>query len=562
MFYSQLVLTKRGPLGRIWLAAHWEKKLTKTQVNQTNIIDSVHAIAKPDVPLALRTSGHLLLGIVRILERQAKYLLLDCGDALSKIKQAFRSGEEIDARQAAAVYDAVTLQEGDLLEEELDDFVIGSLPDNYFFDVQESTQARREEITLQETKDPISTQLSRSNSIRMDDEMFDVGRGEVLTFSENSRRSLADDDTMLSPERLRDAIHPSSGIRMDVTPQDFETEFDFEHLDPHAALDSGRTPISQGSGGRSSQFTNGSYGEMADLNMDYGLQDMGQVQFKGKRSSTVLVDDTIQISASEIREMLHDTSELVREPTKMTPSRRKKRQRITPVPLPCLREPLVPDFPAAICSMIIRNMSDEPEISEVEKLRNVATPRSGLKDRMSRADDGGVLDAELEGEEAVLGQDDMDFGISGDMGEEQQFSDLTPRADDFQIPALLGQEFSQAKGSSGLQSTQESMGSTFPMEAGDGESDDGTPSKDGFTSRTRGVISDLKDKFAENKNHISFQSFVKSQLSRSKGIQNRVAAQSFYEMLVLKSRDLVEVQQKEPYSAITIAPTKQLDTFQ
>ena len=45
------------------------------------------AIAKPDVPLALRTSGHLLLGIVRIFERQAKYLLIDCGDALQKFKQ-------------------------------------------------------------------------------------------------------------------------------------------------------------------------------------------------------------------------------------------------------------------------------------------------------------------------------------------------------------------------------------------------------------------------------------------------------------------------------------------
>lgn len=50
-------------------------------------IPAPDAIAKPDVPLALRTSGHLLLGIVRIFERQAKYLLLDCGDALVKIKQ-------------------------------------------------------------------------------------------------------------------------------------------------------------------------------------------------------------------------------------------------------------------------------------------------------------------------------------------------------------------------------------------------------------------------------------------------------------------------------------------
>ena len=41
MFYSQLVLTKRGPLGRVWLAAHWEKKLTKLQVSQTDILETV-----------------------------------------------------------------------------------------------------------------------------------------------------------------------------------------------------------------------------------------------------------------------------------------------------------------------------------------------------------------------------------------------------------------------------------------------------------------------------------------------------------------------------------------
>lgn len=41
MFYSQLILAKKGPLARVWLAAHWDKKLTKAQVFQTDISDSV-----------------------------------------------------------------------------------------------------------------------------------------------------------------------------------------------------------------------------------------------------------------------------------------------------------------------------------------------------------------------------------------------------------------------------------------------------------------------------------------------------------------------------------------
>ena len=40
--------------------------------------------------MALRTSGHLLLGVVRIYNRKAKYLLADCNEAFVKIKMAFR----------------------------------------------------------------------------------------------------------------------------------------------------------------------------------------------------------------------------------------------------------------------------------------------------------------------------------------------------------------------------------------------------------------------------------------------------------------------------------------
>jgi hypothetical protein len=33
MFYSEAILSRRGPLGKVWLAAHWERKLSKTQVH-------------------------------------------------------------------------------------------------------------------------------------------------------------------------------------------------------------------------------------------------------------------------------------------------------------------------------------------------------------------------------------------------------------------------------------------------------------------------------------------------------------------------------------------------
>lgn len=76
----------QGPLAKVWLAAH-ERKLTKAQLLQTSITRSTQAIVEQDeAPLALRLSGQLLLGVVRIYSRKARYLLDDCNEALMKIK--------------------------------------------------------------------------------------------------------------------------------------------------------------------------------------------------------------------------------------------------------------------------------------------------------------------------------------------------------------------------------------------------------------------------------------------------------------------------------------------
>lgn len=41
MFYSEAILSRRGPLARVWLAAHYERKLSKNQTLQTDIGQSV-----------------------------------------------------------------------------------------------------------------------------------------------------------------------------------------------------------------------------------------------------------------------------------------------------------------------------------------------------------------------------------------------------------------------------------------------------------------------------------------------------------------------------------------
>ncbi|XP_074898356.1 double-strand-break repair protein rad21-like protein 1 [Buteo buteo] len=147
MFYMHLLINKRGPLAKIWLAAHWQKKLTKAHIFECNLETTIEKIISPKFTIALRTSGHLLLGVVRIYHRKAKYLLADCSEALTKMKTAFRPGlVDLPEENFEAAYQSITLPE------EFHDFEI-PLPDLNAIDVAEHftlNQSRAEDITLTE----------------------------------------------------------------------------------------------------------------------------------------------------------------------------------------------------------------------------------------------------------------------------------------------------------------------------------------------------------------------------------------------------------------------------
>ena len=197
MFYAHFVLSKKGPLSRIWLAAHWDKKLTKAHVFETNIESSVDGILQPKVrimtgkifqclikifpskvKMALRTSGHLLLGVVRIYSRKAKYLLSDCNEAFVKIKMAFRPGMvDLPEENREAAINAITLPEVfhdfDTAMPDLDDVVdLGQQ--------LSMNQTRAEEITMREDY----------GNINLD--TVDDGFGEQIGSPEMLRSALGD----------------------------------------------------------------------------------------------------------------------------------------------------------------------------------------------------------------------------------------------------------------------------------------------------------------------------------------------------------------------------------
>jgi hypothetical protein len=75
MFHSAQLLTKNGPLAIIWTAAHLDRQLKRSQISEASISTSVDVImqgpsGEEEAPIALRLSGQLLLGLVRIYARQ------------------------------------------------------------------------------------------------------------------------------------------------------------------------------------------------------------------------------------------------------------------------------------------------------------------------------------------------------------------------------------------------------------------------------------------------------------------------------------------------------------
>lgn len=232
MFYSQFILAKKGPLGTIWIAAHLERKLRKNQVADTDIGVSVDSILSPDVPIALRLSSHLLLGVVRIYNRKVNYLFDDCSEALLKVKQAFRStAVDLPPEQSKAPYHSITLPE----TFDLDDF---ELPDSDAFqgNYVDHHVSSREQITLQDTMDGVALSTSRfglderfgdadTSGVDLDEELFlnKVGTSGNVDVSDDPQSSVL----IMAPVKQdhHDVVSPNlepliDGVDEDVDPMD------------------------------------------------------------------------------------------------------------------------------------------------------------------------------------------------------------------------------------------------------------------------------------------------------------------------------------------------------
>ncbi|XP_039056193.1 sister chromatid cohesion 1 protein 2 isoform X2 [Hibiscus syriacus] len=88
MFISKCLVSKKGPLGAIWLAAFLFTRLKKSQILEINISSSVDTILQSQLEiLAYRVLAYLLVGVVRIYSKKVEYLFEDCQEVLVEINQ-------------------------------------------------------------------------------------------------------------------------------------------------------------------------------------------------------------------------------------------------------------------------------------------------------------------------------------------------------------------------------------------------------------------------------------------------------------------------------------------
>lgn len=262
MFYSQIILAKKGPLGKVWLAAHWDRKLTKQQIYAVDIAQKAEQIMEPEVPLALRVSGHLLLGLVRIYATKMRYMVNDSTEARFKIQSAFSSAS-VDLKDDGVVSgNAVNVANfgefDDAIPDGIDDLPQGV--DDEWMEVTAQSRSRVEDITLDETDAGLGGDSMHSGAHDLSfatfasgtpgrvggGDEFDAGLGafdamdddvqqvEVARAADTSRQSGALDATPLSEKRLSLAPseHPSEAGAPEAAEIDNDADMSFPQADP------------------------------------------------------------------------------------------------------------------------------------------------------------------------------------------------------------------------------------------------------------------------------------------------------------------------------------------
>eukprot|EP00127_Corallochytrium_limacisporum_P007265 Clim_evm6s246 gene=Clim_evmTU6s246 len=537
MFYSQFVLAKKGPLGKVWLAAHWDSKLSKAQIFQTSINGSVNSIINPAAPIALRTSGHLLLGVVRIYKRKAEYLLTDCNDALVKIKLAFQPGQNKGSGLAEGGQKAVGSKGGQLAE---DLQAVAS----------QGLEATLSQLQSGKNAGAVDRHAARNEEITLPDDglAFDGGKGMTIDdFGDDDGEILFDDDIMNDePEVERrdstvpmdDALGGAQILRDeaamkdggDLSPAEKERR-EAENADAEAEMAMAVVPDQGFDGGFDVGFGDDGFGapeasaldtSAVPLNFDEEviLKQRGTAN-RNKRKRKIQKDAALVIDNSEFKRSLKDTRDLIGEWPTVRP---------------------LHESSAGIHSL--GQLFDEPFVTKASEstkdMFKATVNKYRTEHHRTPVDDHDVAFQDNQDfggfDDFGRGDDGFDAGMEDDEFHQQQgehFEQQEITVDDEEAAALHTQ-------------TVAKFGSLPGAIQGSGASTDEQYGEEGvWAPRTRAVKNFLESAL-EKEQELSFHGLLGPNCGR------KTAAQGLFEILLLKTRGHINITQAEPCGDIVI----------
>eukprot|EP00038_Savillea_parva_P030200 m.76277 g.76277 ORF g.76277 m.76277 type:complete len:594 (+) comp9049_c0_seq2:93-1874(+) len=587
MFYHEFVLAKKGTLGKVWLAAHWEKKLSRSAIAKHDVVNSCKSIIEPVTPLALRTSGHLLLGVVRIHDGKAKDLMTDCSNALCQIKRAFTPGVDASTVKTTATHAAITLGEGDQIDaDELPEYIDAN--DSTF--TAQANMGRADEITMPAENDFMEADYAAPDMGEAFAEEFPDGvpfygdqeqpeHDEI----EQGRRAIPDAEVS-AIETFNDTVDHTVDTTYDQGPQDEFVPPDFadeipldetanttvggaadatfgnDDVDPHFA---DATPVRQANDTRVENITLESL-EPSGSSLTKGTpgtttaRSAGSSSFSLGRRRKLIVDAKTEISSDAMRAGLE-----VDGPNDIT------RQPYSPE-----TKPLAFSRPAPTRAALRRQLRDSSMEARYArpltlggrwKGKALKAWQSGLKNtlKLPEADNAAEEDDIEMGRRAP--NDDSTYQLDETAAQEHaqppEFEDEVPQYEPEAfnpVDETVDQE-QVSLGASAMGGPDATFGSDDPSmrqsRYEEEEEEEEIPGAEGFeadhlTRRTVKMINSLRLGF-ENVDELSY-----NDMTRNKS--RRTAAACLFELLVLKTKDYIEIEQSAPFADITVTPTAQL----
>eukprot|EP00039_Didymoeca_costata_P019578 m.338093 g.338093 ORF g.338093 m.338093 type:complete len:553 (-) comp18312_c0_seq1:82-1740(-) len=548
MFYSEFVLAKKGALGKVWLAAHWEKKLTRTQASKSNIVEACNSIIKPVAPLALRTSGHLLLGVVRIFEIKQKNLMHDCNDAFVKFRNTFQPVlVDLPGRPNTS---SITMVEkfSNFGDEELPD--PNALDDTY---VSMNTGSQ-EDITLPDNTlssiDVVPPEMSgfgdaygtmdvlpfvnvnEDDSRKDEEEQVELGRD-----ADNTEVTKPIDDTLLDEGHKHD-----SNINLDVS----EIPADPSMMEPNMSgfgdyepADLSNMPSELNDTLAPARKKRRTIDDIEDLDP---IEKTTKEKQSRKRKLPPVMDSSLEIANDVMRKGL-DTegpNDITRQPYKQQRGPFKYDRIAFSVTMYDWRlqdnsmealfsRPSIPGFSGQILEKFKRHLKP-------------TSGRRGITKEAEKDEDKIEPNAEPDQSNVELGrQEDPEVTQENFLFDEMQ----APQDITLEDPGLIPDD-SKIEDASGLDQT---LGDSL-MNNTDEDVSLIASDEHVLTVRTQKMIKSLHTTF-ESTDEISYNKLTKNKTRRQ-------AATCLFELLVLKTKGYIDVDQSEPYSDILVSPTDKL----